>query len=223
MFPNPGTSHQIADPLSEALHKLYPRVSGFRFNYVISPNNSSVESDLISIPLDRIILKFIRSQSDLIITTGLTARSEVLKGSSYAPMLILTKTDASIDVPALTKESQRNVYVTQKLETSYQNSQAMAIGKVQQPLTDFCLFFSKLNDFGSVVLESGLTVAAEFAQAGLLAEIDITVTGVQAKLDAEEIAKALLARLKLETLQQTQLLQFENNWFFRFSSPKATD
>ena len=223
MFPNPGTSHQIADPLSEALYKLYPRVSGFRFNYVISPNNSSVESDLVSVPLDRVILKFIRSQSDLIITTGLTARSEVLKGSSYAPMLILTNTDASIDVPALTKESQRNVYVTQKLETSYQNSQAMAIGKVQQPLTDFCISFSKHNDFGSVVLESGLTVAAEFAQAGLLAEIDITVTGVQAKLDAEEVAKELLVRLTLETLQQTQLLQFENNWFFRFSSPKATD
>ena len=137
-------------------------------------------------------------------------------------MLILTKTDASIDVPALTKESQRNVYVTQNLETSYKNGQAMAIGKVQQPLTDFCISFSKLNNFRSVVLESGLTVAAEFAQAGLLAEIDITVTGVQAKLDAEKVVKALLTRLTVEPLQQTQLLQFENNWFFRFSSPKAT-
>lgn len=221
IFPNPGTKHEVVDITAEALNQLYPIVPGFRFNYVISPHILEAESDLATIPMDRIILKFIRSQSDLIVTTGLTAIQEVLNSSSFAQMLILTRSENSIDIPALTKQSNRNVYITQKLETSYLNSQAMAIGKVQQPLADFCLSFCELNGFDSVALESGLTIASEFAQAGLLTEVDLTVTGVQAQQAAEEAALAFVEKLKPAVWMHQQLLQFEDNWFFRFVSPKA--
>lgn len=220
-MPNPGTKHKVVDITSKALNQLYPTVPGFRFNYVISPHILEAESDLATIPMDRIILKFIRSQSDLIVTTGFTAIQEVLNSSSFAPMLILTRSENSIEIPALTQQSNLKVYVTQKLETSYTNSQAMAIGKVQQPLADFCLSFCVMNGFESVALESGLTIASEFAQAGLLTEVALTITGVKARKVAQEAASAFIAKLTPAVFLHQQLLQFEDAWFFRFASPKA--
>lgn len=222
IFPNSGLAHEVLDIASEALQTLYPRVSGFRFNYVISPSILDAGSDLATTPLDRIVLKHIRSKSDLIVTTGPTAVREVLNSSSFAPMLILTRRDDEFDIPALTKESSRAVYVTQRLETSYPNSKAMAIGKVHNSLTEFCVSFSNLNGFGSVALESGLAVAAEFSQASLLSEIDVTVTGVDSQQAAEEFAYEFISNLKPKTLVHQQLLRHEDNWFFRFVSPKAS-
>jgi hypothetical protein len=137
-------------------------------------------------------------------------------------MLILTSKDDEFDIPALTKESSRAVYVTQRLETSYPNSKAMAIGKVHNSLTEFCVSFSQLNDFRSVALESGLAVAAEFSQASLLSEIDLTVTGVNSQQAAEEFAYEFISDLKPKALVYHQLVRHEDNWFFRFVSPKAS-
>jgi riboflavin biosynthesis pyrimidine reductase len=222
ILPNSGLTHEVLDITSEALQALYPKVPGFRFNYVISPGILDADSDLATTPLDRLVLKHIRSQSDLIVTTGLTAIAEVLNSSSFAPMLILTRSDDEFDIPALKKESSRAVYVTQRLETSYSNSKAMAIGKVQNSLPEFCVSFCELNHFGSVVLESGLAVAAEFSQAGLLAEVDVTVTGVDSQQVAEEFAYEFITNLKPKAMVHQQLLRHEYNWFFRFVSPKAS-
>ena len=222
IFPNSGLTHEVLDITSGALQTLYPRVPGFRFNYVISPGILDADSDLATTPLDRIVLKHIRSNSDLIVTTGLTAVKEVLNSSSFAPMLILTRTDDEFDIPALTKQSTQAVYVTQRLETSYPNSKAMAIGKVHNSLTEFCVSFSQLNDFRSVALESGLAVAAEFSEASLLSEIDLTVTGVNSQQAAEEFAYEFISDLKPKALVYHQLVRHEDNWFFRFVSPKAS-
>lgn len=222
LYPNPDARHDVEDISSEALKHLYPKVPGFRFNYVIDPQVFEVDSNLATSPLDRLILKFIRSQSDLIVTTGATAIAEVLNSSSFAPMLILTRSDDELDIPALTKESSRQVYVTQKLETSYPNSKAMAIGKITSNAASFCKDFCKLNGFESIALEAGLSVTSEFAQAGLLSEIDITVTGVYDQEIAQEVAYSLLPKFRSAAgMLERQLLHYQDNWFFRFDSPKA--
>ncbi len=222
LYPNPDARHDVEDISSEALKKLYPKVPGFRFNYVIDPQVFEDDSNLATSPLDRLILKFIRSQSDLIVTTGRTAISEVLNSSSFAPMLILTRSDDQLDIPALTKESYRQVYVTQKLETSYPNSKAMAIGKITSNASSFCKDFCRINGFESIALETGLSVASEFAQAGFLSEIDITVTGVSGRKIAQEAASSLIPKLSSSLpILEKQLLQYQDNWFFRFDSPKA--
>ena len=222
LYPNPDARHDVEDISSEALKKLYPKVSGFRFNYVIDPQVIEDDSNLATSPLDRLILKFIRAQSDLIVTTGRTAISEALNSSSFAPMLILTRSDDQLDIPALTKESSRQVYVTQKLETSYTNSKAMAIGKITSNASSFCKDFCRINGFESIALEAGLSVTSEFAQAGLLSEIDITVTGVNVQKIAQEVAYSLLPKLSSSLpILEKQLLQYQDNWFFRFDSPKA--
>jgi riboflavin biosynthesis pyrimidine reductase len=222
LYPNPDATHEVEDITSEALKHLYPKVPGFRFNYVIDPQVVEENSNLVTSPLDRLILKFIRSQSDIIITTGATATTESLNSSSFAPMLILTRSDEEMDIPALTKESSRQVYVTQKLETSYPNSKAMAIGKVTNTATAFCQDFCRLNGFESVALEAGLSVASEFAKAGLLSEIDLTVTGVNDQETAKEVAYYLMPKLRSSVpIIEKQILQYQDNWFFRFDSPKA--
>lgn len=221
IFPNAGVTHEVLDVNSEALQTLYPKISGFRFNYVISPSIADADSDLATSALDRIVLKHIRSQSDLIVTTGLTAIAELLNSSAFAPMMILTRTDDEFDIPALTTDSTQTVYVTQRLETSYSNSKALAIGKVQNSLTEFCVSFCKLNNFNSIALESGLAVAAEFSQARLLSEVDLTVTGVDSQSEAEKFAFEFITRLKPRGLAHHHLLRHEDNWFFRFVALKA--
>lgn len=222
IYPNPHATHEVEDITSEALKQLYPKVPGFRFNYVVDPYVFEEESNLATSHLDRLILKFIRSQSDLIVTTGRTAISELLNSSSFAPMLILTRSDEDIDIPALTKESSQQVYITQKLETSYPNSKAVAIGKITSTAAAFCQEFCRLNGFESVALEAGLTVASEFARSGLLSEIDITVTGVNEPEIAKEAVSSLLPKLTSSLpILEKQILQYLDNWFFRFDSPKA--
>ena len=222
LYPNPDATHEVEDISSESLKHLYPRVPGFRFNYVIDPQVFEEYSDLATSPLDRLILKYIRSQSDLIVTTGATAIAEILNSSSFAPMLILTRSDDELDIPALTKESSRHVYVTQKLETSYTNSNAMAIGKITSNAASFCKDFCKLNGFESIALEAGLSVTSEFAQAGLLSEIDITVTGVNDQGIAQGVAYSLIHKLTSSLpILEKQILQHQENWFFRFDSSKA--
>jgi riboflavin biosynthesis pyrimidine reductase len=222
LYPNPDATHEVEDISSDSLKHLYPKVPGFRFNYVIDPQVFEEDSGLATSPLDRLILKFIRSQSDLIVTTGATAIAETLNSSSFAPMLILTQSDDELDIPALTKESSRQVYVTQKLETSYPNSKAMAIGKITSNAASFCKDFCKLNGFESIALESGLSVTSEFAQAGLLSEIDITVARVKDQEIAQGVAYSLIQKLTSSLpLHERQLLHYQDNWFFRFDSPKA--
>lgn len=197
---------------------LYPEVLGFRFNHVVSPNIESSNSNLSSNQVDRIILKFLRSISDLIITTGATARAEALRSSAYAPMLILTLSEDELDFPAVQAKSSKVIYLTQKLGTQYSNKNALAIGIVKEPLPEFCVKFCSLNGFGSAVLESGITVAKQFAKAGLIKEVDLTVTEVPTRNQAEDEAAKFLLNLGLQGLPMIQLLNLESSWFFRFRS-----
>lgn len=217
-FPNQGAFHDVTDETSDTLGHLYPRVAGFRLNYVVNPNNTETMSDLSSSPADRTILKFLRRQSDLILTTGATARQENLNSSVFAPMLIITRSDAELNIPALQKTSTKRIFITQRLDTEYLNTRAIAIGKIEHSASEFCVSFIQLNEFSCVVLESGITVAAEFATKQLLSEIDLTVTGVKSELEAELVAAQFLKELGNPTLDTLQLLNHEDNWFFRFGS-----
>ena len=220
-FPRTGTLHQIENQRNNALDHLYPKVNGFRLNYVISPRIESSQSDLSSNSLDRQVLRHIRSQSDLIITTGLTARTENLRSSLFAPLLILTKSDKELAFPALQEDSIHPVYVTQKLGTQYPNSKALAIGINNAPITDFASAFCTANSFTFSALETGKTIAKEFAKSGLLAEIDLTVTMVKERSKAEALATDFVRHLNVASMPMLQLLNFEQTWLFRFGAPLA--
>ena len=216
VFPKSGALHDIST--EDVLSKLYPKVNGFRLNYVVSPSALSADSNLASNTVDRTLLKHIRSQSDLIITTGKTARDEALNSSSFAPMLILTQQEEGLQVPAVDNDSKHPVYLTQKLGTIYQNSKALAVGISQNNVAQFAESFCLANSFTNVVLETGMTLARKFAETNLIAELNLSITGVPLRHDAEKALEDFLDSLSLRDFQTIQLLNHNDSWFFRCCS-----
>lgn len=221
LLPNSGLIHEIGEDLT-GYELLYPKVQGFRFNHVISAQQSSDNSDLLSNELDRTLLRFLRKQSDLIVTSGKTARAENLRASGLAPMLILTKSTEAIEIPATTLESAHPVFVTQRLETNFSNPKAIAIGTFQDSVANFTQDFCTANNFKSPVLESGLAIAKQFAQSDLLSEVDLTVTEATTLDEAQLLAQKFLSELALGNYAAIQILRSDDTWFFRFAPSEAS-
>jgi riboflavin biosynthesis pyrimidine reductase len=220
VFPSSGEKHEIGPEL-QALDSLYPQVEGLRFNHVISSARSVGNSDSASNEIDRALLRVIRSQSNLIITSGKTARDENLNASSFAPMLILTRATDPLEIPATTAQSTHTVYVTQRFETDFQNPKAIAIGTFQDSVTSFTENFCNTNSVKNSVLETGLEIASQFANADLLTEIDLTVTRASDLDEARSLSESFLASLGVSKYTTVQILKYADTWFFRFSPAKA--
>ena len=215
VFPVSGT--EVAFD-SEHLAVLYPKVEGLRFNFVIANGtNLDASSDNSTNKLDRELLKFIRSQSDLIITTGKTARAENLTASKFAPMLILTTSSDDLDIAAVQVNEGKPVYITQRLGTQYPSEKAIAIGGVQDQLPEFVDSFCRANNFGHSVLESGMEIAKIFASSGKINEVNLTLTNFTSKLDAEDTAQDFLGKIGFEA-KLLQILRSVDTWFFRFGA-----
>ena len=215
VFPVSGT--EVAFD-AEHLAVLYPKVEGLRFNFVLANGtNLDTSSDNSTNKLDRELLKFIRSQSDLIITTGKTARAENLTASKFAPMLILTKSSEDLDIPAVNANEGKPVYITQRLGTQYPSEKAIAIGGVQDQLPQFVDSFCRANSFKHSVLESGMETALIFASSGKIKEVNLTLTNFNSKFDAETTAKDFLGKIGFEA-ELLQILRSEETWFFRFGA-----
>jgi hypothetical protein len=215
VFPVSGT--EVAFD-SEHLAVLYPKVEGLRFNFVIANGtNLDASSDNSTNKLDRELLKFIRSQSDLIITTGKTARAENLTASKFAPMLILTTSSDDLDIAAVQVNEGKPVYITQRLGTQYPSEKAIAIGGVQDQLPEFVDSFCRANNFKHSVLESGMETARIFVSSASINEVNLTLTNFTSKLDAEDTAQDFLGKIGFEA-KLLQILRSVDTWFFRFGA-----
>ena len=219
IYQDPHFTSDISIENSAALGRWYPKVTGIRFNFVLS-NGTSLDalSDGLTNVADRTILKFIRSQSDLIITTGRTARAENLTASKYAPMLIVTKSTEDLDFPAVTNQTGNNVYVTQRLGTVYPSEKAIAIGGFQESVPTFIESFCRANNFVRPVLESGIETAKLFGLERMIAEVDLTLVDFTNQDEAHKAARELLEQISFASPKVIQILRFENTWFFRFES-----
>lgn len=215
VFPVSGT--EVAFD-SEHLAVLYPKVEGLRFNFVIAKGtNLDASSDNSTNKLDRELLKFIRSQSDLIITTGKTARAENLTASKFAPKLIITTSSDDLDIAAVQVNEGKPVYITQRLGTQYPSEKAIAIGGVQDQLPEFVDSFCRANNFKHSVLESGMETARIFVSSASINEVNLTLTNFTSKLDAEDTAQDFLGKIGFEA-KLLQILRSVDTWFFRFGA-----
>ena len=222
MFPSEGISLDLKSENLDQLDNWYPKVPGLRFNYVISAKNSEgSESNLSTSDVDRKLLRFIRSQSDLIVTTGVTARKENLSPSKFAPMLVITSSNEDFDFPAVQNESTWPVYTTQKLGTQYSNPNAIAIGRTGTTVGDFLTSFMDANGYESVALETGLSVTKQLIKENLISEICLTVTNCSTRFDADVEAKQFLSDLGVGEVRTIQVLRSQDSWFFRFGSLSA--
>lgn len=196
---------------------LYPNIQGLRFNYVIRVGNTESNSDLSTSEADRFFLKVIRSQSDLIVTTGATARTEDLKASKYAPLLLLTQQD-ELHCPATQLQSEHKVFVTLR-EQRFENENAEAIGSTIEPLAAWLENFMFKRSFQAVVVEAGLTVTKELLAMALAEEFCLSVTGATDSDQATIFAKGFLEKLDLRP-ELLQLLEVEQTFLFRFDLTK---
>lgn len=190
----------------------YPRISGHRLNFVINSTSAlTTDSSEVTNHIDRLFLKAIRSNSDLIVTTGLTARIEHLKASRYAPILVLTKQPLS-GIPLVDVASEQPIFITAD-QGNYKNPKVANVGTTKGPLGSWLASFTK--NYQSVVLETGITTAKQIADAGLLTEACITVTGGQSFNTANHLARRLIENIGLNATQ-LHCLNNEETWIFRF-------
>lgn len=199
--------------------EFYPRTKGFRFNYVIRIGSTETNSNLLSSESDRFFLKVIRAQSDLIVSTGATARTESLKASKYAPSLLITEQN-HLDCPATQLESVQPVFVSVP-EQSFLNSNAFALGATTTPLSSWLTGFVTGKDYDCIVVESGLTVTREIINMELAAEFCLTVTNAEDSVTAISSADKFFDELGVKP-ELTQLLEADQTYLFRFDLRKRT-
>ncbi len=193
------------------LARWYPKIQGFRFNHVISAVSSEQDSYLISNPIDRKVLKAIRSSADLIVTTGKTAVAENLSASAFAPLLIITR-QRDIHVPATEQGSKQRVFVTSG-QSDFGNPAAEGVGEVEGNLLDWVKYFTK--DYHVVVLETGLKTTLQLES--LIKEICLTVVEAKDIQKAKALADQFIGKFAAN-YRLLQLLQIDTNWFFRFEN-----
>jgi len=219
IFPNERTINiDVAESDFGATKSWYPKILGIRFNFVLNPNQSkSIKSDTVSNELDRFFLKLIRSQSDLIITTGETARSENLRASRLAPLAIITRHPNSLDIPATNTTSQMPVTIcsTSELETKYLNR---SLSFLHLQGSDFTAAVSAVIETlgaASVVVETGLSAAATLFENGAMDELCLTVVDAEDRNEASLNAQLFCSELNIQA-EMIQLLVSETTFLFRF-------
>jgi riboflavin biosynthesis pyrimidine reductase len=196
--------------------------NGFRLNFVVNQDfkfvDESFSSNEISSGLDRLLLGKLRSQADLIVTTGETARREHYKSSKHAPIAIITRSGELDSVPAV----QGTQYAT-PLIVFPQSCSDLVEGNLEDVDVRFVAYdddqdaieavkaiiaeLSRLG-FQSPILETGPTTSDLFIAAGEVSEICLTITrgpavAASAKLLAQQALTSIFksaAGFRLETL-----------------------
>lgn len=194
------------------LSKYFPRLDGCRWSYVISakPKKAST-SDEVTSKADRLVLKTIRSNSDLIITTGKTAVAEQLNASSYAPMMVLTN-NSTIDFPALRIPSQHQIRLS--IENGrFQNSNVICLGSTSGELPKWLK--DKTLEYPSQVFEGGISTAIGLVNTGFISQICLSVTSSESFTESLDTAHEFLSKTA-KNLLLVQALECENSWFFTF-------
>lgn len=135
-----------------------------------------------------------RSESDVAITGGSTARIEKLNSSTRCTLCIVTNDLSSIDSPALKNPgANRVLLLTSNL--AFRNSRAMN-SKVEKFLLGTSVPVAReiakiLKDVGfrRALLEAGPGLIAEFTRENLIDEVQVTVTGLEREMNPTEAWK----------------------------------
>ena len=202
----------------EAVATWYPKILGSRFNFVISSKPSGNQnSNEISNPVDRYILKAIRFKSDLIITTGKTARAENLRASKFASLVIITKDPNNIDIPATNLSSERPVFIAspESHGRDYANTNLKSIKLNAESFADSADSVLAELESHSPVFETGLNSFRDLAIAGLIDEVCLTVTSAAAIDEAESQAQHFVDANGIQVKNVLHLVSADTH-FFRF-------
>jgi riboflavin biosynthesis pyrimidine reductase len=221
----PRISEVQIDPETSSLQDAshwYPSIPGIRFNYVINAARTGAEnSDSDTNELDRYFLKVIRSTSDLIITTGKTARAEQLSASKLAPMVIITTQPNHLQIPATEHNSDQPVYVASRTAPAriFKNSNASWIETSTDDIAALIREVIARTNSSNTLIETGLRTFFELVSSGLVNEVCLTVTNAVSKESAIKASEDFLSAIDLGT-EKIQLLNAGTTWLFRFKASR---
>jgi riboflavin biosynthesis pyrimidine reductase len=199
-----------AEEQSWVIAREYGICNGWRANFVIDQGGASFgisgDSSDVTNQVDRLLLGKLRSLSDVIVTSGKTARVERYKSSKYAPIAIFTRTGDLDSVPAVqgtqyfTPLVLAPAAVLDKVEAELSDVDARFIGfgGIEQtrawPLE--IVEVLRHEGFQSPILESGTSTIREFLDAHALDEFCLTVTAVKNEgLSARQLSASYLTSL----------------------------
>ena len=180
------------DPLEEQeLLSRYTAYDGVRLNLALSQTGSvsgdTGTSDDVSNKLDRALLAHLRSQADVIVTSGATARAENLRPSKLAPIFVLSKS-GNIDALARLLSTPTGLPVTlvvpmavvETLTETLQNH-GWAAPAIGLPNLEPAAVIGLLRQLGykRILLEVGPTLASIWTSVDAVGELCLTTTELQ--------------------------------------------
>jgi riboflavin biosynthesis pyrimidine reductase len=177
---------------TESLLALYHPLKGVRLNIAVHVSGAisgpQGSSDEISNPLDRRLLVELRRQSDVILTTGATARAEGIRRSKLAPIAIVTKTaSAEFYSPELLHsdaQGKKIFFITLVVLSDELKKQLKAVAEdfevIGLPDLEPATVLTHLTKLGfdKVLLETGPTVSRLWLSAGCIDEVCLSTTGI---------------------------------------------
>ena len=210
-----------ADEQSWVIAREYGICNGWRLNFAVDSAGDSFgisgTSVDVSGKLDRLLLSKLRSMSDVIVTSGKTARSEKYKSSKHAPIAIFTISGDLESVPAIDGAQYFTpVVITpfdrlDEVNRSLQDVDVRTFGfesdsPGSMPRSVRDLLHSE--GYQSPILESGQTTIRKFISEGILSELCISMSANAGEsLSARSLSNAALRQLlgdisdfKLESL-----------------------
>lgn len=198
------------DDQSWVIAKSYGICNGWRLNFAIDSSGNSFgntgSSADVSNDLDRLLLGKLRSLSDVIVTSGKTARLERYRSSKHAPIAIFTTSGDLDSVPAI----QGTQYFTPLVMTP-----SAGVDTVEENLSDVDVlvrgYSTTLDEsrwpkavaelihgegYQSPILESGQATLREFIANDVIEEICLSVTQPRSSgVSARDLNPAKLAEL----------------------------
>jgi riboflavin biosynthesis pyrimidine reductase len=194
LFPNFDVFEGLSkEEQSWLIAKEYGICNGWRVNFAVDTAGRSFgetgKSEDVSTDLDRLLLGKLRSLSDVIVTSGLTARAEKYRSSKHAPIAIFTTSGDLDDVPAIqgtqyftplvlaprsrVKEVEQGLIDVDVIVTPFEHAQ----GEGGWPVAVSNVL--RRDGFQSPLLESGLSSLREFLENNVVDEICLSITNAQ--------------------------------------------
>lgn len=170
----------------------YQALDGVRLNIAVGQRGEVVgesgTSKDVSNSDDRALLRHLRSLTDVIVTTGATARAEGLKPSKYAPLVVLTrsKTLEGLDSLVTASDASRCTLLTTDENATYLLSAISEIGSAihvaaaSQLEPAEVLSWLRSKGHKRILVEFGPQLTELYSDAGLIDEICLTETGLSA-------------------------------------------
>lgn len=199
-----------AEEQSWVIARDYGICNGWRLNIAIdSSGNSFGEtgvSDDVSTELDRLLLGKLRSLSDVIVTSGRTARAEKYRSSRYAPIAIFTSSGDLDSVPAIQgKQYFTPLVLTPMARSAFVEASLsdvdVRILPYEQPsnVGDWPISIASIiqrEGYQSPILESGQSTLCTFLEHQIIDEICVSITRPNsARVSARDLSASSLSRV----------------------------